>query len=157
MKQKNHCPLHPVPELVARLSGILPSLRQPIQKGCSNCSRQGVQTSFCLSANLDNLVKTLESEIRRTQKKAWQGGQACLYLPAPSFQIQRQQAIPAGFPFFFLRAQRKEPKKRAAKAAEKTPSVKVRNRRGKNSLRSNSLPLHPVPDLVARLSGNGLH
>jgi hypothetical protein len=31
----------------------------------------------------------------------------------------------------------------------------VGNRRGKNSLRSNSLPLHPVPHLAARLSANG--
>jgi hypothetical protein len=49
------------------------------------------------------------------------------------------------------------PLRNGSQAAENDPFVKVRNRRGKNSLRSNSLPLDPVPDLAARLSGNGLH
>ena len=47
------------------------------------------------------------------------------------------------------------PLRKGSQATETTPVAKARNRRGKNSLRSNSLPLHPAPDLAARLSGNG--
>ncbi len=72
-----------------------------------------------------------------------------------SFKIKHLPAIPAGFPFFSLRAQRKRTKRKGSQAAETTPFVKAWNRRGKNSLRSNSSPLPPAPDLAARLSGNG--
>ena len=49
------------------------------------------------------------------------------------------------------------PLRKGSPAAETAPFVGVRNRRGKNSLRSNSLPLHPVPHPAARLSGKGPH
>jgi hypothetical protein len=49
------------------------------------------------------------------------------------------------------------PLQKGSQATENAPFGKVRNRRGKNSLPSNRLPLHPAPDLAARLSGNGLH
>ncbi len=72
-----------------------------------------------------------------------------------AFTKEQDQAIPAGFPFFSLRAQRKRTKRKGSQATETTPVTKARNRRGKNSLRSDSLPLHPLPDLADRLSGNG--
>jgi len=53
-----------------------------------------------------------------------------------------------------LLAQKKEPKK-DSRVAETTPVVEMRNRRGKNSLRSNSLPLFPALHPAAWLSGNG--
>jgi len=49
------------------------------------------------------------------------------------------------------------PLRKGSPAAETTPFVEVWNRRGKNSLRSDSLPLHPVPHPAARLSGKGTH
>ncbi len=61
--------------------------------------------------------------------------------------------LPAGGAFFSC--PKKRNKRKGSPVAETTPFAKVRNRRGNNSLRSNSLPLHPVPHLAARLSANG--
>jgi hypothetical protein len=66
-----------------------------------------------------------------------------------------KHSLPAGAAFFSLRAQRKRIKRKGSPAAETAPVAEPRNRRGKNSLRSNSLPLHPVPHPTARLSGKG--
>ena len=87
-------------------------------------------------------------------------------------------SLPAGGAFFSLLAQRKETamwlrhtaKERAALSLRR-PAVRQgeKDRRGKKrvglpnwrstpfaKVRSNSLPLHPVPHLAARLSANGL-
>ncbi len=64
---------------------------------------------------------------------------------------------PCGLPILFFLCPKKRTKRKGSQAAETTPFGKVRNRRGKNSRRSDRLPLHPAPDLAARLSGNGLH
>jgi len=53
------------------------------------------------------------------------------------------------------RPSKKRTKRKGSHAAETTPVAKARNRRGKNSLRSDSLPLHPAPDLAARPSDDG--
>ena len=55
----------------------------------------------------------------------------------------------------FFACPKKRTKRKGSRATETTPFAEVWNRRGKNSLRSNSLPLHPAPNLAARLSGNG--
>ena len=62
---------------------------------------------------------------------------------------------PYVLPILFFACPKKRTKRKGSRATETTPAAKVRNRRGKNSLRSNSLPLHPVPALAARLSDNG--
>ncbi len=64
---------------------------------------------------------------------------------------------PCGLPILFFACPKKRTKRKGSQAPETNPCSNLRNRRGKNSLRSNSLPLHPAPDLAARLSGNGLH
>jgi len=53
-----------------------------------------------------------------------------------------------------LRAQKKD-QKNGSHAALTAPVDALRNRRGKNSLRSNSLPLFPVAEPAARQGGNG--
>jgi hypothetical protein len=62
---------------------------------------------------------------------------------------------PCGRGILFFACPKKRIKRKGSPVAETTPFAKVRNRRGKNSLRSNSLPLHPVPHLAERLSANG--
>lgn len=62
---------------------------------------------------------------------------------------------PCGLPIPFFVCPKKRNQRKGSHATETAPTVKARNRRGKNSLRSNSLPLHPVPDFAARLSANG--
>jgi len=64
---------------------------------------------------------------------------------------------PCGRGILFFACPKKRNKRKGSPAAETTPFAKVQNRRGNNSLRSNSLPLHPVPRLAARLSANGPH
>ena len=64
---------------------------------------------------------------------------------------------PCGLPILFFACPKKRNKRKGSPAAETAPFAKVRNRRGNNSLRSNSLPLHPIPRLAARLSANGPH
>ena len=56
----------------------------------------------------------------------------------------------------FFACPKKRTKRKGSPAAETTPVDGLRNRRGKNSLRSNSLPLFPVPHPAARLSAKGL-
>ena len=63
--------------------------------------------------------------------------------------------LPAGGAFFSLLAQRKETKERAALPLRRPRSPRCGTGGAKNSLRSNSLPLHPVPRLAERLSANG--
>jgi hypothetical protein len=74
-----------------------------------------------------------------------------------SLLLSTKHSLPEGAAFFSLRAQRKRIKRKGSPAAETAPAAEPRNRRGKNSLRSNSLPLHPVPHPTARLSGKGPH
>ena len=62
---------------------------------------------------------------------------------------------PCGLSILFFAFPKKRIKRKGSPAAETTPFAEVQNRRGKNSLRSNSLPLHPVPHPAARLSGKG--
>jgi len=54
-----------------------------------------------------------------------------------------------------LLAQKKVTKENGSPAALTTPVVALRNRRGENSLRSNSSPLFPVAEPAARQGGNG--
>ena len=62
---------------------------------------------------------------------------------------------PCGMGILFFACPKKRTKRKGSPAAETTPFAEVQNRRGKNSLRSNSLPLHPVPHPAARPSGKG--
>ena len=80
--------------------------------------------------------------------------------------LQRHQdgitPLPGGVLFFACPKKRTRrvvcatPLRKGSPAAETTPVDELRNRRGKNSLRSNSLPLFPVPHPAARLSAKGL-
>lgn len=70
--------------------------------------------------------------------------------------IDKRPLSPCGMGILFFACPKKRTKRKGSRATETAPVAKFRNRRCKNSLRSNSLPLHPVPDLADRLSGNGL-
>ena len=72
--------------------------------------------------------------------------------------LQRHQdgSDPSPGGVLFFACPKKRTKRKGSPAAETTPVDGLRNRRGKNSLRSNSLPLFPVPHPAARLSAKGL-
>ena len=88
---------------------------------------------------------------------------------APSGRINTAVSLREGHSFLCVPKEKKRrvvcatPLRKGSQSAETTPVTKARNRRDKQrvglsnrrSLRSNSLPLHPAPDLAARLSGNG--
>ncbi len=80
------------------------------------------------------------------------------WVASPNWRVAAPHPLsPCGRGILFFACPKKRNKRKGSPAAETAPFAKVRNRRGNNSLRSNSLPLHPVPRLAARRSANGPH
>ena len=74
---------------------------------------------------------------------------------AISLKIKYLPAIPAGFPFFSLRAQRKEPKERAARPLRRPRSPRSGTGWAKTRCAQTVCPFDPVPNPAARLSDKG--
>ena len=65
------------------------------------------------------------------------------------------KVVPSPGGVLFFACPKKRTKRNGSHAALTTPVDALRNRRGENSLRSNSSPLFPVAEPAARQGGNG--